>query len=172
MLNKDREDIQSNELMDESMDVCTTDIETLAMAESAEANVEDNTEVGFDESTETGVDVGLDASTEPTAEELTPSHTQEKRERKSIKKKLVITLVSIFACLSIMVCVIVPTIYEHGILNVHNLKSAKDGQIRVACVGDSITYGCMVSNWTKNNYPTQLGNMLGGGYCVNKFGYS
>ena len=71
-----------------------------------------------------------------------------------------------------MVCVIVPTIYEHGILNVHNLKSAKDGQIRVACVGDSITYGCMVSNWTKNNYPTQLGNMLGGEYCVNNFGYS
>ena len=97
----------------------------------------------------------------------------QKRERLSPKtRKLVVTIVSIFVCLSVAVCVIVPTIYEHGILNVHSLKNAKEGQIRVACVGDSITYGCMVSNWTRNNYPTQLGRMLGSGYCVNNFGYS
>lgn len=87
-------------------------------------------------------------------------------------RKIVVALVSVFVLLAVAICVSVPTIYEHGITNIHPLKSAKDGQIRVACVGDSITYGCMVSGWTRNNYPAQLGRMLGNGYCVNNFGYS
>ena len=46
------------------------------------------------------------------------------------------------------------------------------GQIKVACVGDSITYGCMITNWYKNNYPHQLQNLVGEKYCVHNYGMS
>ena len=46
------------------------------------------------------------------------------------------------------------------------------GQKRVACVGDSITYGCFVPGQPWNSYPRQLGRMLGRGYCVGNFGYT
>ena len=60
---------------------------------------------------------------------------------------------------------------EHGSLAFFRLpKGPKPGQIRVACAGDSITYGYGVRNWTKNQYPVQLGKMLGEGYCVRNFG--
>ena len=63
--------------------------------------------------------------------------------------------------------------YECGLLDVvHPLQTPKAGQIRVACVGDSITYGCNVLGWRRNNYPAVLGRLLGSGYCVNNFGYS
>lgn len=54
----------------------------------------------------------------------------------------------------------------------HPMKKTKGGQIKVACVGDSITYGCTVQNRNKNNYPTVLGHLLGEEYCVNNFGYT
>ncbi|HBN38285.1 MAG TPA: hypothetical protein DD404_02040, partial [Ruminococcaceae bacterium] len=54
----------------------------------------------------------------------------------------------------------------------HPMKKAEENQIRVACVGDSITFGCMVQNWQKNNYPTVLNHLLGEDYCVNNFGYT
>lgn len=89
------------------------------------------------------------------------------------KKKTVIALVSVLTFIVLAVCVCVPCIYEHGLLGAaHPLNKAKDGQIRVACVGDSLTYGHSVSGWSKNNYPKQLGNNLGDGYCVNNYGYS
>lgn len=54
----------------------------------------------------------------------------------------------------------------------HPMKKPKNNQIRVACVGDSITYGFMVRNWRKNNYPAILNKLLGKNYCVNKFAYT
>ena len=47
-----------------------------------------------------------------------------------------------------------------------------EGQIKVACVGDSLTYGYGVMMWEENNYPTQLQNMLGDEYHVQNFGVS
>lgn len=44
--------------------------------------------------------------------------------------------------------------------------------IRIACIGNSITYGSRVANREKNNYPQQLQNMLGNGYEVMNFGVS
>ena len=46
------------------------------------------------------------------------------------------------------------------------------GQIRVACVGDSITYGHGVTNWPENNYPARLQELLGDEYHVNNYGVS
>ena len=42
--------------------------------------------------------------------------------------------------------------------------------IRVACVGDSITFGAGVADRGKNNYPKVLGRLLGAGYETRNFG--
>jgi acyl-CoA thioesterase-1 len=46
------------------------------------------------------------------------------------------------------------------------------GTIRVACVGDSITYGHGIENRLKACYPAQLGRMLGEKWEVRNFGVS
>jgi acyl-CoA thioesterase-1 len=46
------------------------------------------------------------------------------------------------------------------------------GTIRVACVGDSITYGYGILNRPKGSYPAQLGRMLGEKWEVHNFGVS
>lgn len=42
--------------------------------------------------------------------------------------------------------------------------------VKVACVGNSITYGAGISNRDKNSYPAQLQYYLGDGYEVRNFG--
>ncbi len=42
--------------------------------------------------------------------------------------------------------------------------------IRIACIGDSITYGASIKNRTKDCYPAQLGRMLGGKWQARNFG--
>lgn len=49
---------------------------------------------------------------------------------------------------------------------------AKEGQIKIACVGDSITYGAMIPNWYRYNYPHVLQKLAGAGYCVHNYGMS
>ena len=41
---------------------------------------------------------------------------------------------------------------------------------KVACLGDSITFGAGVKNRGENNYPLQLEKMLGNNYQVKNFG--
>lgn len=43
-------------------------------------------------------------------------------------------------------------------------------KIKVACVGDSITYGARVDDRDKHSYPAQLQALLGEGYSVENFG--
>lgn len=43
---------------------------------------------------------------------------------------------------------------------------------RIACIGNSITYGAGVVNPKYNSYPSQLGAMLGSDYVVENFGVS
>ncbi len=45
-------------------------------------------------------------------------------------------------------------------------------EIKVACVGDSITFGAGIKNRNINSYPAQLGKMLGEKYTVKNFGIS
>src|SRR5687768_5658034 len=52
-----------------------------------------------------------------------------------------------------------------------NPSDYKD-KIRVACVGDSITFGSGVKDRETNNYPAQLGRMLGEKWEVRNFGVS
>jgi lysophospholipase L1-like esterase len=50
------------------------------------------------------------------------------------------------------------------------LNAAGQEAVRVACVGDSITFGAGVEDRAKNNYPAALGRLLGPGYEVRNFG--
>ena len=63
--------------------------------------------------------------------------------------------------------------YQNGnFRQIHPYTEPSDGQIRVACVGDSITYGYGIKGWKENAYPVVLGRLLGDKYCVNNFGYT
>lgn len=45
-------------------------------------------------------------------------------------------------------------------------------KIKVACVGNSVTYGYGIENRETNCYPAQLQQMLGDAYEVENFGHS
>lgn len=62
--------------------------------------------------------------------------------------------------------------YNHGLSGIRINPKYQEGQIKVACVGDSVTYGHSVTPWRKNNYPALLGAMMGEGYHVCSFGVS
>lgn len=42
--------------------------------------------------------------------------------------------------------------------------------VKVACVGDSITFGAFIEDPEENSYPAQLGKLLGPGFEVRNFG--
>ena len=63
-------------------------------------------------------------------------------------------------------------LYFNGMSGMSNTTEAKDGQIKIACVGDSTTYGHGITGWPRNNYPTLLQGLLGEGYHVNNYGVS
>ena len=46
------------------------------------------------------------------------------------------------------------------------------GKVRVACVGDSVTFGMRVENREQNCYPARLQALFGEGYDVRNFGHS
>jgi acyl-CoA thioesterase-1 len=51
-------------------------------------------------------------------------------------------------------------------------QDAPGGKTRVACVGDSITFGAGIKDRARNSYPAQLQQMLGERYDVRNFGVS
>ncbi|MCK5102078.1 MAG: sialate O-acetylesterase, partial [Cyclobacteriaceae bacterium] len=48
-------------------------------------------------------------------------------------------------------------------INIH-LFGQDQKTIKVACIGNSITYGSGIKDRIKDSYPAQLGRMLGDGY--------
>ena len=88
-----------------------------------------------------------------------------------MNKKLKILLIAL-AVLAVLIAVTVVYLYSNGLSGIHHHTSPKEGQIKVACVGDSITYGHGVSGWAQNNYPAKLQEILGDGYHVQNFGHS
>ena len=52
------------------------------------------------------------------------------------------------------------------------LTTGCNKKIKVACVGDSITFGYGIADRTYNSYPSQLQRMLGGEFEVKNFGVS
>ena len=81
-------------------------------------------------------------------------------------------LIAVAAAIVLAVITVFALFYIGVVNSYHPMKKPKQGQIRIACVGDSITYGCMLRNRGKNNYPAVLNRLLGENYCVNNFGYT
>lgn len=63
-------------------------------------------------------------------------------------------------------------LYRAGRSGLHPLTQPREGQIKIACVGDSITYGHGTTHWPDNTYPAKLRRNLGSGYHVNNFGFN
>ena len=82
-----------------------------------------------------------------------------------IKKLMKIILV-------LIIIVALAAVYMGVIDRLHLTPKADRGRIRVACVGDSITYGCFCAGQPWNSYPKQLGKLLGSEYQVGNFGYT
>ncbi len=61
-------------------------------------------------------------------------------------------------------------VHYNGFSGQYQDSEPRTGQVRVACVGDSITYGHGIYNWPEENYPRLLGNLLGENYHVRNFG--
>ena len=50
-----------------------------------------------------------------------------------------------------------------------SFKAPRKDAVRVACIGNSITYGARIKNRNRDSYPSVLGRMLGDGYWVKNF---
>lgn len=88
-----------------------------------------------------------------------------------LKKILKIVLIAALV-LALLAAGGITYLYFNGISGMSNTSDAAEGQIKVACVGDSTTYGHGITNWPKNNYPAVLQALLGEGYHVNNYGVS
>ncbi len=88
---------------------------------------------------------------------------------KNTKTKIIIIflIVSIIVALSVFAFM-----FFNGISGIRINPQYKDGQIKIALVGDSVTYGHSIKNWPVNNYPALLSNALGDKYCVKSYGVS
>lgn len=89
-----------------------------------------------------------------------------------MKKKVLTIIGVVVAVLAVVVVVGFNYLYSHGLSGQYANSEAIEGQIKVACVGDSITYGHGVEDWEENNYPAQLQEILGEDYHVMNFGSS
>ena len=86
-------------------------------------------------------------------------------------KKLKVAVVGLMICLLVGVTVFA-VMFFNGLSGIRLNPKYKDGQIKVALVGDSVTYGHSIKNWPKNNYPALLSESLGDKYCVKSYGVS
>lgn len=72
--------------------------------------------------------------------------------------------------LSISICTFLFVFYYNGFSDLVVNPKDNGSQIKIACVGDSITYGFGIKNQPSNSYPRLLGNMLGSECTVSNFG--
>lgn len=63
-------------------------------------------------------------------------------------------------------------LYSNGMSGVADVSEPAEDQIRIACVGDSTTYGHGTTGWPHNTYPAVLQDLLGDAYHVNNYGVS
>ena len=85
------------------------------------------------------------------------------------KKKLKIFL-SLFTLTILITVIIGYVLYYNGKSDIMTHPEYREGQIRVACVGDSTTYGYGLKNQPENSYPIFLSELLGDDYHVCNFG--
>lgn len=88
------------------------------------------------------------------------------------KKKVVKILMIVVLIFALLISGGFGYLYFNGMSGISHPTEAREGQIKVACVGDSTTYGHGITNWPKNNYPILLQELLGESYHVNSYGVS
>jgi acyl-CoA thioesterase I len=77
---------------------------------------------------------------------------------------------SVVAALIVLV-LISRTAFRFYVYNyVAPVPAAAVNTCKIACIGDSITYGMLVKNRRENCYPVQLGRLLGENFSVRNFG--
>ena len=54
--------------------------------------------------------------------------------------------------------------------SIYDIKKEDGSKVKVACIGDSITFGTGITNRDTDSYPAKLQKMLGDGYEVGNFG--
>ena len=81
-----------------------------------------------------------------------------------------IIILSTLLSTSLILAIVFSYLYFKMLSGIRLYKNVKD-TIKVACVGDSVTYGYGISNWPKNNYPFILERFLGDEYTVNNYGF-
>lgn len=86
-------------------------------------------------------------------------------------KKFKITVILLIVCLLVGATVF-GAMFFNGLSGIRLNPRYKEGQIKVALVGDSVTYGHSIKNWPANNYPALLSDALGDKYCVKSYGVS
>lgn len=84
------------------------------------------------------------------------------------KSKRIITVLLII-CLLIF-AMIYYGMYFFGLSGMHSKINNNEDKIKVACIGDSTTYGHGIKNWKNNSYPSLLQKELGDDYYVVNFG--
>ena len=82
------------------------------------------------------------------------------------------TLLIVIAVVLICGITVFSLMFFNGLSGIRLNPEYKEGQIKVALVGDSVTYGHSIKNWPKNNYPALLSENLGDKYCVKSYGVS
>ena len=87
-------------------------------------------------------------------------------------KKVLKVLLIILPIMILIVAAGFAYLYFNGMSGMSNTSEPKEGQIKIACAGDSTTYGHGISGWPRKNYPTVLQNLLGENYHVNNYGVS
>jgi sialate O-acetylesterase len=58
------------------------------------------------------------------------------------------------------------------ILSFPCLAGPSQTKVKVACMGNSVTYGAGIKDREQNAYPAQLQKLVGGSYQVGNFGFS
>lgn len=90
------------------------------------------------------------------------------KQMKHQKKAVMLLGFIIFVIISVLTGAYV--LYYNGKSDLMIHPQYREGQIRIACVGDSTTYGYGIKNQPENNYPIFLGELLGDGFQVCNFG--
>ncbi len=92
--------------------------------------------------------------------------------KKEQNKKLIRAMLCTILMFGVMLAGGYNYMYNNGLSGKYVNTEPKDGQLKVACIGDSITYGHGISDWKKNSYPALLQELLGANYHVANFGFS
>lgn len=93
-------------------------------------------------------------------------------ERMIAMKKLLRILLAVLLVLAMIVAGGFAYLYFNGMSGIASTSESAENQIRIACVGDSTTYGHGTTDWPNHTYPGVLQELLGDAYHVNNYGVS